>query len=315
MATLYFAQQLINALALASVYALLALSFTLVYGIIGKINFAFGELFMAGAMLTALWSLFLATFGMGGWPITLTLVLGLSVLTGAAHGWATERLVFRRLRVTSGHAPLIAAIALSIVYQEGTRLLQGAGNFWLRADFSLTFTLAEITGAEVTGFHVVASWKQIAIIAATLVFLAGLGWLLTKTRFGLLYRACADDRFSAALMGTDVDRVIAQAFALGGALAGFAGFVLVEYYGVANFFMGFLVGFKALTAAIVGGIGSIRGAVLGGTLIALLETFWSGYLGGAYREVAVFSVLALVLVFRPSGLLGRDPDVFYQEGR
>ncbi len=310
MATLYFAQQLINALALASVYALLALSFTLVYGIIGKINFAFGELFMVGAMLTALWSLFLATLGMGGWPITLTLVLGLSVLTGAAHGWATERLVFRRLRITSGHAPLIAAIALSIVYQEGARLLQGAGNFWLRADFSLTFALT-----ETSGFDVVASWKQIAIITATLVFLVGLGWLLTKTRFGLLYRACADDRFSAALMGVDVDRVIAQAFALGGALAGFAGFVLVEYYGVANFFMGFLVGFKALTAAIVGGIGSIRGAVLGGTLIALLETFWSGYLGGAYRDVAVFSVLALVLMFRPSGLLGREPDVFYRDAR
>ena len=310
MATLYFAQQLINALALASVYALLALSFTLVYGIVGKINFAFGELFMVGAMLTALWSLFLATYGLGGWLITLTLVLGLSVLTGAAHGWATERLVFRRLRITRGHAPLIAAIALSIVYQESARLLQGAGNFWLRPDFSLSFRLA-----EVTGFDVVASWKQIAIIVVTLAVLVGLGWLLTGTRFGLLYRACADDRVSAALMGTNVDRIIAQAFTLGGALAGVAGFVLVEYYGVANFFMGFLVGFKALTAAIVGGIGSIRGAVIGGTLIALLETFWSGYLGGTYREVAVFSVLALVLVFRPSGLLGREPDVLYQERR
>jgi branched-chain amino acid transport system permease protein len=110
-------------------------------------------------------------------------------------------------------------------------------------------------------------------------------------------------------MGANVDRVVSQAFTLGGALAGIAGFVLVEYYGVANFFMGFLIGFKALTAAIVGGIGSIRGAVLGGALIALLETFWSGYLGGTYREVAVFTVLALVLAYRPSGLLGRDPDV------
>lgn len=315
MATLYFAQQFINALALASVYALLALSFTLVYGIVGKINFAFGELFMVGAMLTALWSLFLAVFGYAGWLVTLTLVLAVSIITGAVHGWATERLVFRRLRITRGHAPLIAAIALSIVYQEGARLLQGAGNFWLRPDFSLSFTLAEISGAKTSGFDVVASWKQIAIVAVTLTVLAGLGWLLARTRFGLLYRACADDRFSAALMGTNVDRVIAQAFALGGALAGVAGFVLVEYYGVANFFMGFLVGFKALTAAIVGGIGSIRGAVLGGTLIALLETFWSGYLGGTYRDVAVFSVLALVLMFRPSGLLGRDPDVFYREGR
>ncbi len=310
MTALYLAQQLINALALASVYALLALSFTLVYGIIGKINFAFGELFMVGAMLTALWSLFLAVYGIGGWPVTLTLIFALSVVTGAVHGWTTERLVFRRLRLTRGHAPLIAAIALSITYQEGTRVLQGAGDHWLRPDFSLSFAVA-----ETAGFDVVANWKQIAIVAATLALLVSLGWLLTRTRFGLLYRACADDTFSAALMGANVDRVVAHAFTLGGALAGFAGFVLIEYYGVANFFMGFLTGFKALTAAIVGGIGSLRGAVLGGTLIALLETFWSGYFGGAYREVAVFGVLALVLAFRPTGLLGREPDVFFQNGR
>ena len=310
MATLYFAQQLINALALASVYALLALSFTVVYGIIGKINFAFGEMFMVGAMLTALWTFYLATYGIGGWAVALTLVLAVSVVTGAVHGWATERLVFRRLHMTSGHAVLIAAIALSISYQEAVRVLQGSGDRWLRPDFSLSFSLA-----ETAGFDVVASWKQIALIAATAVFLCGLGWLLTRTRFGLLYRACADDKNAAALMGANVDRVVSQAFTLGGALAGIAGFVLVEYYGVANFFMGFLIGFKALTAAIVGGIGSIRGAVLGGALIALLETFWSGYLGGTYREVAVFTVLALVLAYRPSGLLGRDPDVFYQDAR
>jgi branched-chain amino acid transport system permease protein len=310
MTTLYFTQQLINALALASVYALLALSFTLIYGIIGKINFAFGEMLMVGAMVTAIWSLFLAVYGVAGWPVVLSLVLAASLLTGAAHGWTTERLVFRRLRVTRGHAPLIAAIALSIIYQEGVRVLQGAGDFWLRPDFSLSFVLA-----EAGGFDVVANWKQIAIIAATLVSLIGLGWLLKSTRFGLHYRACADDVRTAALMGVDADKVIALTFTLGGGLAGLAGFVLIEYYGVANFFMGFLTGFKALTAAIVGGIGSIRGAVLGGALIALLETFWSGYLGGTYREVAVFGVLALVLVFRPSGLLGREPDVLYQEGR
>jgi branched-chain amino acid transport system permease protein len=310
MATLYIAQQLINALALASVYALLALSFTVVYGIIGKINFAFGEMFMVGAMLTALWSFYLATYGIGGWAVALTLVLAVSVVTGAVHGWASERLVFRRLRLARGHAVLIAAIALSIIYQEGVRVLQGSGDRWLRPDFSLSFSLA-----GTAGFDVVASWKQIALIAATAVFLCGLGWLLTRTRFGLLYRACAEDKNAAALMGVNVDQVVSQAFTLGGALAGIAGFVLVEYYGVANFFMGFLIGFKALTAAIVGGIGSVRGAVLGGALIALLETFWSGYLGGNYREVAVFTVLALVLVYRPSGLLGRDPDVYHQDAR
>jgi len=258
----------------------------------------------------AIWSFFLAVYGIAGWPAMLTLVLAASMMTGAVHGWASERLVFRRLRVTPGHAPLIAAIALSIIYQEGVRVLQGAGDYWLRPDFSLSFVLA-----GTARFDVVASWKQVAIIAATVSFLIGLGWLLKRTCFGLHYRACADDMRSAALMGVDVDRIVALSFALGGGLAGLAGFVLIEYYGVANFFMGFLTGFKALTAAIVGGIGSIRGAVLGGALIALLETFWSGYLGGTYRDVAVFGVLALVLAFRPSGLMGREPDVFFRETR
>ena len=307
---LYLGQQLINALALASVYALLALSFTLVYGIIGKINFAFGEIYMVAAMMTGICTVFLGAYGLAGWTATLTLLLAASLLIGAVHGWTMDRLVFRRIRVAPGHAPLIAAIALSIGYQEGVRLLHGAGDYWLPPDFSLSFAVA-----STAGFDVVASWKQIGIIAATLMSLVALSWLLTRTRYGLAYRACADDPRAAALMGTDVDRVIARTFALGGALAGFAGFVLIEYYGVANFFMGFLTGFKALTAAIVGGIGSIPGAVLGGALIALLETFWSGYLGGTYREIAVFSVLALVLVFRPSGLLGRDADPFNPQGR
>lgn len=299
LAPLYALQQLVNGVALACVYALLALGFTLVYGIIGRINFAFGELYMIGAVTVAIWSAVLAISGLAGWPVTLTLVLAVSLVTVSAQGWSMERLVFRPLRPTTGHAALIAAIGLSITLQEAVRLLQGAGDLWLPPDPRPALVLAEIPG-----FTLVANWKQLALLALTLSVLAGLAGLMMKSRFGRCYRACADDFQAARLLGVDVDRIVGGSFALGGALAGLAGFVLVEYYGVANFFMGFLTGFKALTAAIVGGIGSLPGAVLGAVLIALLETFWSGYFGAAYRDIAVFGLLAMVLVFRPAGLFG-----------
>jgi branched-chain amino acid transport system permease protein len=312
---LYFAQQLVNAAALAGVYALLALSFTLVYGIVAKINFAFGELYMMGAVLSGVWVAALATVGVAGWAASLTLVLGVCLVTVAAHGWTMERIAFRPLRETKGyaakgHAPLIVAIGLSITLQEAVRLLQGARDVWIPADYGLSFTLA-----ETYGFNVVASWKQVGIIVLTALVLFGLAVAFRRTRFGLSYRACADDGPAAALLGVDVARTVAGTFALGGALAGLAGFALLQYYGVANFFMGFVTGFKALTAAILGGIGSLPGAVLGGVLIALFETFWSAYLGGEYRDVAVFGVLALVLVFRPGGLLGVETERIAQPDR
>jgi len=304
-ALLYALQQAINALTLACVYALLAMSFTLVYGLIRRINFAFGELYMLGAVVAALWSAMLAAAGVAGWPVALAVVLPVGVGTAAAYGWATGRFVFHPLRRVRGHAVLIAAIGLSIALQEAVRLLQGARDFWLPADFRFTFVLA-----EAAGFTLVASWKQIAVGLLTLAVLAALSWLVLRTRFGRAFRACADDRGAAELLGVDTAQVLAATFALAGALAGAAGFMLFEYYGVANFFMGFVTGFKALTAAILGGIGSLPGAALGALLIAVLETFWAGYLGADYRDVAVFAALAIVLILRPGGLLGHEPAPF-----
>jgi len=307
---LYFGQQLINAAALAGVYVLLALSFTLVYGLIGRINFAFGELYMMGAVLSGVWLAALAVFGLSGWGTALAVVLLPCLGTIALFGWVMGRLVFRPLHAARGHAPLIAAIGLSIVLQEAVRLLHGARDVWVPADYGLSFTLA-----ATTGFDLVANWKQAALLALTVAAVLGLVAYLQRSRFGLAYRACADDPGAAALLGVDAGRVLVGTFALGGALAGLAGFALLQYYGVANFFMGFLTGFKALTAAILGGIGSIPGAVLGGALIAILETFWSGYLGAAYKDVAVFAVLALVLVFRPGGLMGVETARISQPDR
>jgi len=301
-AWLYALQQAINALALACVYALLAVSFTLVYGLVRQINFAFGELYMLSAVSAALWSAMLAAAGLAGWPGAVALVLSVGLITATAYGWVMGRLVFRPLRGARGHAVLIAAIGLSIALQEAVRLLQGARDFWLPADFRLTFVLA-----EAAGFTLVASWKQVAVALLALAVLGALSWLILRSRFGRAYRACADDATGAALVGVDSGRVMAVTFALAGALAGTAGFMLFEYYGVANFFMGFMTGFKALTAAILGGIGSLPGAAVGALLIAVLETFWAGYLDSDYRDVAVFAVLAVVLILRPSGLLGHEP--------
>jgi branched-chain amino acid transport system permease protein len=296
---LYALQQCINAITLTGVYALLALGFTLVYGLIGKINFAFGELFMMGAVTTTLWSGVLALVGLAGHLAT-PLIAALMAITGAAlGGWTMGRTVFLPLRAHAGHAALIAAIALSIAIQEGVRLLQGAGDLWIPADLGLSFVVA-----RTTGFTVVTGWKQIGIVLLAALALLALQALISHGRFGRAYRAADDDLAAAELMGIDSRAVIRRTFALGGALAGLGGVLLAQHYGVANFFMGFLIGFKALTAAILGGIGSLPGALLGAALVAFLETFWAAYLGAAYRDVAVFTVLALVLVLRPGGLLG-----------
>ena len=265
---------------------------------------------MMGAVLGGVWLAGLGILGLSGWGLAPAIVLLPCVGTIALGGWVMGRTLFRPLQPARGHAVLIAAIGLSIALQEAVRLLHGARDVWVPAHYGLSFALA-----ATQGFDLVANWKQAAVLGLTAAVLLGLMVLLRRTRFGLAYRACADDPGAAALLGVDSGRVLAGTFALGGALAGLAGFALLQYYGVANFAMGFLTGFKALTAAILGGIGSVPGAILGGALIALLETFWSGYLNAAYRDVAVFAVLALVLMFRPSGLLGAEASRIAQPDR
>ncbi|MCP4329576.1 MAG: branched-chain amino acid ABC transporter permease [Alphaproteobacteria bacterium] len=296
---LYLLQQLINALVLGSVYGLVAVSFTLVYGIIGKINFAFGEIYMIGAVGTVLWTVFFAALGGAGLAVSLAAVFVLAAATAGLYGWASERLVFRPLRRVHSHAPLIAAIGLVLFLQEYVRLLHTGRDFWLAANFSDGFVLA-----EADGFTLYASPKQLWILSLTLLVYGILAYIRARTGFGRAQRACADDTALAELLGVDVDRVVAGTFALGGVCAGIAGFIIVEYYGVANFFMGLIIGFKALTAAIVGGIGSVTGALWGAMILAMLEVFWSAYLDTAWKDVAVFGLLIVVLIFRPDGLLG-----------
>lgn len=300
-AVAYFLQQLVNGTAISCIYALLAIGYTLVYGIIGRINLAFGEMAMIGGFAAVIGAVMIAALGGGGLPLSLLLVLAFAMLVGAVHGWATERLVFRPLRGASTQAPLIATIGLAIGLQEYVRLVQGSRDRWLQPIFT---ERVELVGAD--GFAASIGVGQILILVLTAGLFVALRIGLTRTGLGRAQRACSDDAGMAALVGVDVDRTIGWTFMIGAGLAAAAGFILATYLGGVNFYMGHLIGFKALAAAIVGGIGSVSGALLGGLLIGMLETFWSGYLTIAYKDIAVFGVLTLVLIFRPAGLLGQS---------
>jgi branched-chain amino acid transport system permease protein len=296
---LYFLQTVINALVVCSVYGLLAVAYTLVYAIIGRINLAFGELSMIAAFTAWLAIVLFAAAGGLALPLALLAALLLAVAATAVHGWAIERFVFRPLRGRASQAALIATIGLAIFLQESVRLARGAGDRWLHPVFSETYPIA-----EAAGFPVAISAAQI-IVVLLVAGIYALHWgFVERSGFGLAWRSCAQDGGMAALCGINVDRTAGLTFALGGAYAAVAGFVVALYYGGVSFHMGALLGFKALTAAVVGGIGSVPGAMLGGILIGLFETFWSAYLTIAYRDVAVFALLAIVLALRPEGLLG-----------
>jgi branched-chain amino acid transport system permease protein len=299
----YFLQQLINGVTLGAIYGLIAIGYTMVYGIIGMINFAHGEIFMIGSFVALISFLILGPSGGAMVPIALLVVLLVAMSLTAVYGWSLERIAYRPLRGSPRLAALISAIGMSIVLQNYVQLSQGARVKTLQPVIEGGFQLM-----KAGNFTVVLSYMQIIIVVVTVSLMAAFWVLITKTALGRAQRACEQDRTMAALLGIDVDRTISITFVLGAALAAVAGMMVTLYYGVIDFYVGFLAGIKAFTAAVLGGIGSIPGAMLGGLLIGLIEAFWSGYFSIEYKDVAVFSILVLVLVFRPSGLLGR-PEV------
>jgi branched-chain amino acid transport system permease protein len=296
----YFLQQLINGLTLGSIYGLIAIGYTMVYGIIGMINFAHGEIYMIGAFMSIIGFLVLGLIGISYVPLALVLVLLTTMLFTAIYGWTVERIAYRPLRGSFRLAPLISAVGTSIFLQNYVQILQGARGKPMPPLIQGGFTVFESSG-----FAVRLSYLQLLIIVLTLVLMAGFTTLIATTPLGRAQRACAQDMQMASLLGIDVDRVISMTFVMGAALAAVAGLMVTLYYGVVDFFIGFLAGVKAFTAAVLGGIGSLPGAMLGGILIGLIEAFWSGYFSVEYKDVSVFVVLILVLVFRPTGLLGR----------
>jgi branched-chain amino acid transport system permease protein len=296
----YFLQQVINGLALGSIYGLIAIGYTMVYGIIGMINFAHGEIYMIGAFISIIAFLVLGLIGVSYVPLALALALLTTMLFTAIYGWTVERVAYRPLRGSFRLAPLISAIGTSIFLQNYVQILQGA-----REKPMLPLVQGGFTVFESGGFTVRLSYLQLLIMLVTLALMAGFTTFIATTSLGRAQRACEQDMQMAALLGVDVDRVISMTFVMGAALAAVAGLMVTLYYGVVDFFIGFLAGVKAFTAAVLGGIGSLPGAMLGGIMIGLIEAFWSGYFSVEYKDVSVFVVLILVLVFRPTGLLGR----------
>jgi branched-chain amino acid transport system permease protein len=299
----YFVQQLINGLTLGAIYGLIAIGYTMVYGIIGMINFAHGDVFMIGAFVALISFLVLGAIGLTWIPLALLIVLIVAMLITAVYGWTVERLAYRPLRGSFRLAPLISAIGMSIFLQNYVQLLQGARVRPMQPVIQGGFSFM-----EKDGFSVSLSYLQIVIVVVTLVLMAGFSLLIARTALGRAQRACEQDRVMASLLGINVDRTISLTFVMGAMLAAVAGLMFVVYYGVIDFFIGFLAGIKAFTAAVLGGIGSLPGAMLGGLLIGLIETFWSAYFTIEYKDVAAFSILVLVLIFRPTGLLGK-PEV------
>ncbi len=303
----YFTQQVINGVALGSIYGLIAIGYTMVYGIIGMVNFAHGDVFMIGSFVALIVILAIGLTAGAGLALTilaLLLVLVIAMLVSAAWGWTVERIAYRPLRGSFRLAPLITAIGMSLVLQNFVQVAQGARVKPLQPIVTGTHTLM----TSPTGFTVDLSNIKIIIVLLTVALMTIFTLVISKTSLGRAQRACEQDQKMAALLGVDVDRTISLTFVMGAALAAVAGLMFLLYYGVIDFYIGFSAGIKAFTAAVLGGIGSLPGAMLGGLIIGLIETLWSGYFTVEYKDVAAFSILAITLIFLPSGLLGR-PEV------
>ncbi len=299
----YFAQQLINGVVLGSIYGLIAIGYTMVYGIVGMINFAHGDIFMIGGFIAMITFLILISLGLSAVPLILLVMLLVSMAVTAVYGWVVERLAYRPLRQSFRLAPLLSAIGMSFVLFNFSQVSQGAQAKPIPPLITGGYTLHDSGN-----FSVQLSNVQIVVVVTTIVLLAIFSFIVSRTRFGRDMRACEQDQTMAALLGVNVDRTISMTFVIGAALAAVAGMMYLLYYGLVDFFMGFVAGIKAFTAAVLGGIGSLPGAMLGGLAIGLIETFWSAYFSIEYKDVAAFSILIVVLIFRPTGLLGR-PEV------
>ncbi|MEN3355556.1 MAG: branched-chain amino acid transport system permease protein [Betaproteobacteria bacterium] len=299
-----FLQQIVNGLVLGSIYALVALGYTMVYGILGLINFAHGDIVMIGALVALSVVHFLSGSGLPPAAVIL-IAMAAATFVCVAIGVTVERVAYRPLRRAPRLAPLITAIGVSILIQYSAALIWGKQ--YISMPVLLEPTSLSLGGAQFTDL-------QVYIFLLASAVMAGLLWFIKSSRVGRAMRATEQNPDIAGLMGVDTNRIIAFTFVLGSAIGAIAGVMVVLYYGLGHYFMGFMLGLKAFTAAVLGGIGNIAGAMLGGLLLGVIESLVSGYigdltggvLGSNYRDVFAFLVLILVLVLRPSGLMGQQ---------
>ncbi|UVJ42992.1 high-affinity branched-chain amino acid ABC transporter permease LivH [Pseudomonas sp. LS1212] len=299
----HFFQQLVNGMTIGSTYALIAIGYTMVYGIIGMINFAHGEVYMIGSYVAFIVLAGLAMLGLDSLPLLMTAAFLATIVVTSAYGYSIERIAYRPLRGSNRLIPLISAIGMSIFLQNTVLLSQDS------KDKSIPNLIpGSITFGPGGAHEVLISYMQILVFVVTLVVMLGLTLFISRSRLGRACRACAEDIKMANLLGINTNNIIALTFVIGAALAAVAAVLLSMQYGVINPNAGFLVGLKAFTAAVLGGIGSIPGAMLGGLVLGVAEAFGADIFGDQYKDVVAFALLVLVLLFRPTGLLGR-PEV------
>ncbi|MBF0329162.1 MAG: branched-chain amino acid ABC transporter permease [Nitrospirae bacterium] len=294
-------QQLINGLTVGCVYAVIALGYTMVYGILEFINFAHGEIYMLGAYFGII---FLALFTSSGlaasnFPLAFALTVLLTILFCSAYGFTIEKIAYRPLRKAPRLSPLISAIGISIFLQNYVMITQGATDKVFPQKFGdASFNFM---GASATSL-------QLIIIFASGLMMLGLHLFIRKTRTGKAMRATAQDMTMASLVGINVDRIISVTFIIGAGLAAAAGVMVAAYYGLVNYSIGYVAGIKAFTAAVLGGIGNIPGAMLGGVVLGLIESLGSAYVSAEYKDVYAFIILLIILLIKPSGLLGTSVE-------
>ncbi len=294
-----FFQQLINGLTLGSVYAIIALGYTMVYGILELINFAHGEIYMLGAYLGIILLGFFTASGLTGLSLMLSVALTviLSAFFCAMYGFAMEKVAYKPLRNAPRLSPLISAIGVSIFLQNYVMLTQGATDKVF--PYQLGRTVLHFQNIQLT-------ITQLLIIAVSALMMLSLHLFISRTRLGKAMRATSQDMTMAALVGINVDNIISITFVIGAVLAAVAGVMVAVYYGLVNYSIGYIAGIKAFTAAVLGGIGSIRGAMLGGILLGLMESMGAAYISTEYKDAFAFVILIIILLIKPSGIFGKD---------
>lgn len=300
---LYFLQQMFNGVTLGSTYALIAIGYTMVYGIIGMINFAHGEVYMIGSYVSFMIIAALLMMGIdAGWLLIGAAFIG-AIVIASVYGWSIERVAYRPVRSSKRLIALISAIGMSIFLQNTVSLTEGSRDVALPSLFTGRWTVA-----DGENFSATVTTMQLVIWGVTVVSMLALTLFIRYSRMGRACRACAEDLKMASLLGINTDRVIALTFVIGAVMAAIAGVLLGQFYGVINPYIGFMAGMKAFTAAVLGGIGSIPGAMIGGLLLGVAEALTSAYLSAEYKDVVSFALLIGVLLVMPTGILGR-PEV------
>ncbi|ATG16107.1 TPA: high-affinity branched-chain amino acid ABC transporter permease LivH [Providencia alcalifaciens] len=300
---LYFIQQFLNGLTLGSTYALIAIGYTMVYGIIGMINFAHGEVYMIGSYVSFIVIAGLMMLGIDvGWILVAAAFVA-AIVVSSSYGWSIERVAYRPVRHSKRLIALISAIGMSIFLQNYVSLSQGSRDLALPSLITGQWIIGESDG-----FSAIVTKMQLTIWIVTFLAMLALTLFIRYSRMGRACRACAEDLKMASLLGINTDRVISLTFVIGAAMAAVAGVLLGQFYGVINPYIGFMAGMKAFTAAVLGGIGSIPGAMLGGLILGVAEAMTSAYLSTEYKDVVSFGLLIGVLLIMPTGILGR-PEV------